>query len=160
MERHVRLLLQLVFAVAQHTRRVETFVFSTTVRRVTRELGAPSFVEAMERVGGVVSGWSGGTRIGDALAYVNGRYEYVLGRDTTVFVLSDGWDTGEPERLGREARRMRRRVYRLVWLNPLLGGADYEPLTRSLRAVLPYLDFHASARDVDALRRLPGLLRD
>ena len=159
MERHVQLLLQLIFAVSQHTKRVETFVFSTSATRVTRELSAPSFSEALARIGGVVRHWSGGTRIGEALAHVNTRHEYVLSRYTTVFLLSDGWDTGEPERLSYEVQRMRRRVHRVVWLNPLLGSEDYQPLTRSLQAALPYIDHHASARDVDSLKRLPRLLR-
>ena len=160
MERHVQLLLQLIFAVSQHTKRVETFVFSTSATRVTRELSAPSFSEALVRaLGGVVRHWSGGTRIGEALAHVNTRHEYVLSRYTTVFLLSDGWDTGEPERLSYEVQRMRRRVHRVVWLNPLLGSEDYQPLTRSLQAALPYIDHHASARDVESLKRLPRLLR-
>jgi uncharacterized protein with von Willebrand factor type A (vWA) domain len=54
---------------------------------------------------------------------------------------------------------MRRRVHRVVWLNPLLGSEDYQPLTRSLQAALPYIDHHASARDVESLKRLPRLLR-
>ncbi|MCY4578734.1 MAG: VWA domain-containing protein, partial [Chloroflexi bacterium] len=78
MERHVQLLLQLVFAVTQHTKRVETFVFSTSATRVTREMSAPSFSEALTRVGSVVRHWSGGTRIGEALAHVNTRHEHVL----------------------------------------------------------------------------------
>lgn len=159
MERHVQLLLQLVFAVAQHTKRVETFVFSTTATRVTREMAAPSFSEALARVGRVARHWSGGTRIGEALAHVGARHEYALSRYTTVFLLSDGWDTGAPELLAQEVQRMRRRVQRIVWLNPLLGSADYEPLTRSLQAALPYVDYHASARDVDSLKRLPRMLR-
>ena len=74
-------------------------------------------------------------------------------------MLSDGWDTGEPERLSQEVQRMRRRVHRVVWLNPLLGSEDYQPLTRSLQAALPHIDYHASARDVESLKRLPALLR-
>ena len=159
MERHVQLLLQLIFAVSQHTKRVEAFAFSTTATRVTRELSAQSFSEALGRIGRVAAHWSGGTRIGAALAHVNAQHEHVLSRYTTVFLLSDGWDTGEPERLAEEVRRMRRRVHRVVWLNPLLGSADYEPLTRSLQAALPYIDHHASARDVESLKRLPALLR-
>lgn len=159
MERHVQLLLQLVFAVSHHTKRVETFVFSTSAARVTREIGAASFGEALRRIERVAADWSGGTRIGDSLAYVNTRYEHILNRHTTVFLMSDGWDTGEPQRLALEAQRLRRRAHRLVWLNPLLGSADYEPLTRSLQAAMPHIDCHASARDIESLRRLPGLLR-
>ena len=159
MERHAQLLLQLIFAVTQHTKRVETFVFSTSATRVTRELSAPGFSEALAHIGRAAMHWSGGTRIGEALAHVNTRHEYALSRYTTVFLLSDGWDTGEPERLSREVQRMRRRVHRVVWLNPLLGSEDYQPLTRSLQAALPHIDHHASARDVESLKRLPALLR-
>ena len=59
MDRHTRLLLQLVYAVSQHTKRIETFVFSTSITRVTRQLKAPSFVEALRRVSMVVDHWSG-----------------------------------------------------------------------------------------------------
>ena len=159
MDRHAQLMLQLAYAVAQRTRRVETFVFSTGAARITRELDAPSFGEALSRVGGVVADWSGGTQIGAALAHINNRREGLLTRDTTALLLSDGWDTGEPERIALEARRLRRRVHRLVWLNPLLGSEGYEPTARGLAAALPYVDCHASARDVGALKRLPGLLR-
>lgn len=159
MERHTQLLLQLVFAVSHHTKRVETFIFSTSAARVTREIGAASFGEALRRIERVAADWSGGTRIGDSLAHVNTQYEHILNRHTTVFLMSDGWDTGEPQRLALEAQRLRRRAHRLVWLNPLLGSADYEPLTRSLQAAMPHIACHASARDIESLRRLPGLLR-
>lgn len=159
MERHVELLLQLAYAVAQHTSRVETFVFSTSVTQVTKELGAPSFAEALRRVGGVVRHWSGGTKIGESLSQINTQYEHLLTRYTTVFLLSDGWDTGDPDSLAREIRRMRRRVRSFVWLNPLLGTEDYQPLTRSLQAALPHVDHFVSAMDVQHLKRLPELLR-
>lgn len=159
MERHTQLLLQLVFAVSHHTKRVETFVFSTSAARVTREIGAASFGEALRRIERVAADWSGGTRIGDSLAHVNTQYEHILNRHTTVFLMSDGWDTGDPQRLALETQRMRRRAHRFVWLNPLLGSADYEPRTRSLQAAMPHIDCHASARDLDSLRRLPGLLQ-
>ena len=159
MDRHAQLTLQLAYAVAQQTRRVETFVFSTGAARITRELNAPSFGEALGRVGAIATDWSGGTQIGGSLGQINGRHGDLLTRHTTALLVSDGWDTGEPERIAAEARRLRRRVHRLVWLNPLLGSEGYEPTTRSLAAALPYVDCHASARDVNALKRLPGLLR-
>ena len=159
MDRHARLLLQLIYAVAQHTKRVETFAFSTSVTRITRELSAPSFGEALGRIGKVVNHWSGGTRIGESIASVNKRYETLQDRHTTGFLLSDGWETGDPEELAREVRRMRRRVRSIVWLNPLLGTKDYEPLSRGLTTVRPHVDHFVSAMDVKHLRRLPRLLR-
>lgn len=159
MDRHAQLLLQLAFAVSQQTKRVETFVFSTSLTRVTRELAAPSFNEALRRIGGAVPHWSGGTRIGDSLSRVNTEYRTLFDRHTTVLLLSDGWDTGKPEELAQEIRRMRRRVRSFIWLNPLMGTVDYQPLTRSLQAAMPYVDHFVSAMDVASLKRLPQLLR-
>ena len=76
-----------------------------------------------------------------------------------MFLLSDGWDTGDPEALANEVRRMGRRVRNIVWLNPLLGTDDYSPETRGLVAALPYVDQFVSARSVESLKRLPQLLR-
>ena len=159
MDRHAHLLLQLIYAVRQNTSRVEAFVFSTSVTRVTRELKAPSFGEALRRIGGAVDHWSGGTRIGECLARINADYGSLQDRYTTVFLLSDGWETGDAEVLAREIRRMRRRVRSVVWLNPLLGTRDFEPLTRGLQAVMPHVDHFVSAMDISQLKRLPELLR-
>ncbi len=159
MDRHTQLLLQLVYAVSQHTKRVESFAFSTSVTRVTRQMQAPSFGEVLRRVSAAVDHWSGGTRIGESLARVNEAHEEYQDRHTTVFLLSDGWDTGEPDLLAQELRRMRRRVRSIVWLNPLLGTADYQPLTRGLQAALPHVDHFVSARDINQLKKLPQVLR-
>ena len=159
MDRHAQLLLQLVYAVAQRAGRVEALVFSTALTRVTRQLRAPSFYEALRRIGGAVDHWSGGTRIGESIARVNSHYSSLEDRYTTVLLLSDGWDTGDPAHLARELRRMRRRVRSIVWLNPLLGTKDYRPATRGLKAAMPYVDHFASATDIDHLKRLPQLLR-
>ena len=159
MDRYARLLLLLVYAVAQQTKRVETFAFSTALTRVTRALNAPSFSEALSRIGRDVDHWSGGTRIGESLARVNTEWERLIHRDTTVLLLSDGWDTGEPADLARELATMRKRARSLVWLNPLLGTAGYEPRTRGLQAAMPHVDYFAPARDMSDLKRLPQLLR-
>ena len=159
MDRYARLLLQLMFAVGQHTKRVEAFVFSTTVTRVTRELSSPSFSEALTRIGGAVTHWSGGTRIGESLADLNTNYDYLLNRHTTVFLLSDGWETGDPDDLAQALRRIQRRVRSVVWLNPLLGTRDFQPLARGLQAAVPYVDHFVPAADVEHLKRLPALLR-
>ena len=159
MDRYARLMLQLAFAVGQQTKRVETFVFSTSVTRVTRELSAPSFSEALSRISRAVNHWSGGTRIGESLRHVNTTYEHLEDRFTTVFLLSDGWETGEPKDLARELARMRLRVRNVIWLNPLAGTADFEPLARGLQAATPYVDHFVPASRVEHLKRLPALLR-
>ena len=159
MDRYARLLLQLAYAVGQQTRRVETFVFSTAVTRVTRELLVPNFSEALYRVGLAVNHWSGGTRIGESLQHINTAYDFLEDRFTTVFLLSDGWETGEPRELGHQLARMRLRVRNLIWLNPLAGTEDFQPLARGLQAAMPYVDHFVPASDVEHLKRLPSLLR-
>ncbi len=159
MDRYAGLLLQLVYALGQRARRVETFVFSTSLTRVTGHLRAPSFHEAASRISDLVYHWSGGTRIGECLGDLNREYAGILDRNTSVIILSDGWETGNAENLARELALLKRQVRRLVWLNPLLGTPDYEPLTLGLQAARPYVDIFASALDLAHLKRLPGLLR-
>lgn len=159
MDRYAKLLLQLVYALGQRAGRVETFVFSTSLTRVTRQLGAPSFSEALTRIGDQARHWSGGTRIGESLATLSREYASLLDRDTSVLLMSDGWETGEPEHLAQQMEQLHGRVRVLGWLNPLLGTPDYAPLTLGLEAARPHVDFFASAAGLDQLRRLPRLLR-
>ncbi len=159
MDRYASLLLQLAYAVGQRTKRVETFAFSTSATRITRELSLPSFGEAMARVSLAVDHWSGGTRIGESLRRINASYEHLQDRYTTALLLSDGWETGDPRDLARELARLRLRVRRLIWLNPLAASEDFEPLARGLRAAMPYVDHFAPADSVESMRRLPALLR-
>jgi uncharacterized protein with von Willebrand factor type A (vWA) domain len=71
-----------------------------------------------------------------------------------VVLVSDGWDRGDPEVLARELARVRRGCHRLIWLNPLLGGVDYEPLTRGMQAALPYVDDFLPAHNIASLEQL------
>jgi uncharacterized protein with von Willebrand factor type A (vWA) domain len=96
---------------------------------------------AMAEVSRSVPDWSGGTRIGESLRSFNYLWaRRVLGRGAVVLLISDGWDRGDPALLARDVARLQRSCHRLIWLNPLLGSADYEPLTRGIRAALPFVD--------------------
>ena len=141
MERYARMLLHFIHSLAGGLDRVEAFLFSTRLTRVTRELtrrGAPGDVPKIPQR---VPGWGGGTQIGEALRTINVRWaRRVLGHGPVVLLISDGWDRGEPEALRREMRRLQRSCHRLIWLNPLLGSPDYRPLTRGMQAALPFVD--------------------
>ncbi len=158
MNRHAHLTLELSWAIAQHTSRIEAFAFSTSVSRISKQLRAATYAEALRRVEETVDHWSGGTKIGESLAHINSRYPGFQDRYTTALLVSDGWDTGDPYRLSRELRRMRRRVRQVVWLNPLIGSEGYEQATRSLVAAAEHVDHFASIRNVDRLKELPALL--
>ena len=159
MDRYAEMLLQLAYALGQRAGRVETFVFSTSLTRVTRQLRVPSYSYALRRVGDLVRHWSGGTRIGHCLEALNRGYPDLLNRNTSVILMSDGWETGDPDHLAREIARLRRQVRRLVWLNPLQGTPDYAPLALGLQAARPHVDRFAPAPDVEHLKLLPRLLR-
>src|SRR6202022_2722545 len=121
--------------------RVEAFVFSTRLTRITHQLRERDLDRALREVSRVVPDWSGGTRIGDALRAFNFEWgRRVLGRGALTVVISDGGDCGEVGVLKDEIARLQRSSRRLIWLNPLLGSPEYEPLTRGIQAALPYID--------------------
>ena len=152
MEPYTRMLLLFAHLMAASDRRVEVFLFSTRLTRVTRQFAAPKIGDALARVRDAVKDWSGGTRIGAALFEFNRQWarRVVRGRPV-VLLISDGWDLGEPQLLAREVARLQRSAVRLIWLNPLIGSPGYEPLTRGLQAALPYVDDFLSVRDMASL---------
>lgn len=142
MQNYTRLLLYFLYSIMESlSQRVEAFVFSTRLSRITNELHDREIDRALEQVAQSVPDWSGGTRIGEALKRFNFLWaRRVLGNGAIVILISDGWDRGDPELLSREMARLQRSCYRLIWLNPLLGSPRYEPLTRGMQAALPYVD--------------------
>ena len=157
MDLYSRFLLQFLYAVQNVFGRVETFTFSTRLTRVTEHLRALTYRQMLRRLG-EVRDWSGGTKIGESLAEFNRGWARLVDRRTIVIILSDGWDTGEPEALANELLRIKRRAARVIWLNPLLGNPSYEPLTRGMAAALPLVDEFAAAHNLAALRDLAGKL--
>lgn len=158
MDLYSRLLLQFLYAMQNQLGRMETFVFSTRLHRVSEELRHASYRGALARLADVHD-WSGGTKIGESLrAFVQG-WPRLIDRDTVVIVLSDGWDTGEPAVLSEALRAIRRRAGKVIWLNPLLGSPDYQPLTQGMQAALPHVDAFLPAHNLESLRALARHLR-
>jgi uncharacterized protein with von Willebrand factor type A (vWA) domain len=159
MEPYTRMLLLFAHGLAGGERRVEVFVFSTRLTRVTRQFAGPRAARALSRVRDAVRDWSGGTRIGEAIRAFNTRWaRRVLRRRPVVLLISDGWDLGDPGLLGREIARLQRSVFRLIWLNPLIGSPGYEPLARGMRAALPFVDDFLSVRDMSSIDALAARL--
>jgi uncharacterized protein with von Willebrand factor type A (vWA) domain len=159
MERYSRVLLQFIYAVTTRLDRVESFVFSTRLTRITRQLRGRDVDGALAAASHAVHDWGGGTRIGDAIKsfnYVWGRR--VLGQGAVVLIISDGWDRGDVELLGREMDRLHRSCYRLLWLNPLLGYDGYEPLVRGIQAILPHIDDFLPVHNLASLEQLAHAL--
>ena len=155
MERYSRMLLHFAHAVSRRHQRVEAFLFSTELTRVTRELGLPRPDDALSAVSRAVRSWSGGTRIGAAVREFHQRWSRrVLVGGPVVLIISDGWDCGDPGELRDQIARLQRSSHRLIWLNPLIGTADYAPLTRGLQAALPFVDDFLPARTLSNLADL------
>jgi len=155
MERYSRMLLHFAHSIARRRHRVEAFLFSTTLTRVTRQLRLPKPDVALAAVSRSVTEWSGGTRIGDALKEFHQRWgRRVLNGGPVVLLISDGWDCGDPAELAAQIARLQRSCHRLIWLSPLAGTEGYEPLTRWLQAALPYVDDFLPARTLTNLADL------
>jgi uncharacterized protein len=155
MERYSRMLLQFAHVVTTRRHRVEAFLFATQLTRITRELRAPCADVALAAVARSVPDWSGGTRIGAAVREFHQRWSRcVLSGGPVVLLISDGWDRGEPGELRDQIAWLQRSCHRLVWLNPLIGTADYAPLTRGLQAALPFVDDFLPVRTLNNLADL------
>lgn len=155
MERYSRMLLHFAHALARRHQRLEAFLFSTRLTRITRQLRGKSLDDAVTAVARAVPDWSGGTRIGSALRELHQRWtRRVLRGGPVVLIVSDGWDRGDPAELRDEMARLSRSCHRVVWLNPLIGTPDYAPLTRGLQAALPFVDDFLPARSLRDLADL------
>ena len=162
MDRYTRLLLHFIYGMkAALNQPVEAFVFSTRLTRITRPLQVRDLDLALKNVGELVHDWAGGTRIGESLKSFNFEWgRRVLGRGAVVLIISDGWDRGDVDLLRREMARLKRNCHRLIWLNPLLGAADYEPLTRGIQAALPHINDFLPVHNLASLEDLANRLAD
>jgi len=140
-------------------RDTDAFVFHTRLMHVSDTLRERDSHRLKEKLAWIAAGWGGGTRIGESLQTFNREHaRRLVDSRTWVFIVSDGYDTGEPALLGEELRRLRQRAGRLVWLNPLLGREDYAPTAGAMAAALPHLDLFASAHNLESLMKIEQLL--
>jgi uncharacterized protein with von Willebrand factor type A (vWA) domain len=159
MEQYAELFLVFAHAAQRRLDHVEVFTFSTELTRITEDLRRRDARSALSGVAASVHDWSGGTKIGDALAEWNRHWSRRLSRGRPIaLILSDGWDCGNPSLLSAEMARLSRSVHRVIWLNPLAARADYRPATRGMQAVMPHVDHLLPAASVMDLRGVVRLL--
>jgi uncharacterized protein len=155
MELYSAFLIQFMYAFQQVYRRMETFVFSTSLKRITSLLKQKNFQDAMQQLSNENNGWSGGTRIGESFAAF--VYEYgkkLIDSKTIVVILSDGWDTGNIDLIKSNMEFIHARSKKLIWLNPLAGFEDYKPHVSAMKAALPFIDVFAPVHNVESLKKL------
>ena len=139
----------------------DAYLFHTRLVRITEALRDKDSLRAVNRMSLLAQGFGGGTRIGGTLAAFNAGYakRLVSGR-SVVLILSDGFDTDPPQVIGAELARLKKRGCRVVWLNPLKGWRDYQPVAAGMAAALPHLDLFAAANTLESLAALePELAR-
>jgi uncharacterized protein with von Willebrand factor type A (vWA) domain len=152
MDCYSRFLIQFMYGLQNELWGVETFVFSTTLSRITHLIRSKNIDSALTRISQTVLGWSGGTNIGGSLEKFNREFAPSLVTHRTVMVIiSDGWDRGDVGLLERELRSLKRRCHKIIWLNPLLASENYEPLCKGMQAALPYLDLFLSVHNLNSL---------
>ena len=159
MSRYSRMLLHFAHALGHGDARVESFVFGTRLTRTTRLLKGRDPDLAIAQVVRAVADWSGGTRITTSLHEFNQRWaRRVLGSQATVLLISDGLEHGDTSALGFEMARLRKSCRRLLWLNPLLRFAGFEPRAGGIKAMLPHVDSLLPAHNLQSLADLARAL--
>jgi uncharacterized protein with von Willebrand factor type A (vWA) domain len=160
MDCYSRFLIQFMYGLQNELWGVETFVFSTSLSRITHLIRTKDISNALEKISGSIVGWSGGTNIGRSLHTFNQNFApSLVTHRTVVVIISDGWDRGDVSLLEREMQAVKRRCKKLIWLNPLLASENYEPLCKGMQAALPYIDLFLSVHNVNSLVALGRTLQ-
>lgn len=161
MARYAQILVHFLHAVANDRDRVHTFLFGTRLTNVTRQLKHRDAEVAFEMVAHAVPDWSGGTRIGESLELFNKAWSRrVLGQGAVVLLITDGLDREGAKGLAEATDRLRKSCRRLIWLNPLLRYAGFQPKSQGIRAMLPHVDEFRPVHNLASLRDLVAVLSD
>ncbi len=160
MDCYSRFLIRFIYALKREIRDVEVGVFSTRMTAISRLLKTKGIEESLVEVADTVHDWAGGTDIGGCLREFNDQFARdMLHSRTVMIIVSDGWDRGDPDLMRQEMARLRKRVHKLMWLNPLLGTPGYQPLCLGMKTALPYLDYFLPAHNLESLIQLARTLR-
>ncbi len=159
MHRYTRMFLHFMHALTRDREKVATFVFGTRLTNVTRPLRDRDVDEALARVGAAASDWAGGTRIGACLREFNFRWaRRLLAQNAAVLLVTDGLDRDDAHGLAAEMQRLHRACHRLVWLNPLLRYAGFQPQASGIASMLPHVDAFVPMHNIESLRELAAQL--
>lgn len=161
MEPYARAYVQLLTSAAGSGPDAEVFVFATRLTRLTRALATRSPERAIQRAAQAAPDWSSGTRIGEALKTFNDRHgRRGMARGAVIVILSDGWERGDPELVGREMARLRRLAHRIVWVNPRVAAAGFTVAAGGMLAALPHCDALLSGHSFEALAEVADAIAE
>jgi uncharacterized protein with von Willebrand factor type A (vWA) domain len=159
MDIYTTFLIQFLYGLQNGLRGIETIVFSTRLTRITPLLRRRNIDAALHLIAETVQDWSGGTKIGACLHEFNRTMAAnMVTSKTLVIIISDGWDTGDTAVLDSAMAHLRRMALRVIWLNPLLGSANYQPLCKGIQTALPYVHDFLPVHNVESLRQFGHLV--
>jgi hypothetical protein len=159
MDAYARALLFYLHAIVGTGAGVEAFAFGTRLTRLTPDLATRDPEAALARANEFAVDWGSGTRIGASLAEFNAIYgRRALSRGAVVVVVSDGWERDDPDLVGREMAKLARAAFAVVWVNPLKGNPEYQPLAGGMRAALPFVDRFLPGHNLRSLEELGAVL--
>jgi uncharacterized protein with von Willebrand factor type A (vWA) domain len=138
--------------------KLESFVFSTRLERLTPQMRSRNFPEMLKNVARQFTAWSGGTKIGAAIEALNENYGALVTPKTHVIIMSDGWDTGDIALLDREMAKLDVRARSITWINPLKAAPAYEPLALGMATARPYCDRFITGHSLNSLDQFAALL--
>jgi uncharacterized protein with von Willebrand factor type A (vWA) domain len=134
---------------------VEVFTIGTRLTRVTRAMRLRDADRAIVAAGQTVPDWSGGTRLGETLRIFLDRWgQRGMARGAVVVIFSDGWERGDAELLGEQMRRLQALAHRVVWVNPHVGKAGYQPVQQGIVAALGHVDHFVAGHSLATFEEL------
>lgn len=159
MRQYSAFFVRFIRGILDHLSLAEAFIFHTRLVHMTPALRERDPQKALERMALLGQGWGGGTKIAASLAAFNDQYaKDMIHARTVVIIVSDGYDTGEPDDLGREMARLKMRAKHVIWLNPMIGWPGYQPTAGGMAAAMPHIDLFAPAHNLESLAALEGHL--
>ena len=159
MDAYARALLFYLHAIVGTGHGVEAFAFGTRLTRLTPDLATRDPEAALARANEAAVDWGSGTRIGASLAEFNAVYgRRALSRGAVVVIVSDGWERDDPDLVSREMAKLARAAFAVVWVNPLKGNPEYQPLAGGMRAALPFVDRFLPGHNLRSLEELGAVL--
>jgi uncharacterized protein with von Willebrand factor type A (vWA) domain len=151
MERYARMILSFLHAATCNTR-PKVFAFGSRLTPLSKVFRQPDTDLMLLHAAQEIQDYAGGTRMAESLQDLRSHHRGAfLGRRSLVLVITDGLDTGEPEKLHDGLRWLRSVAGRLLWLNPLLRYSGYQPLAAGASTLARFSDSMMAVHNLESL---------
>jgi uncharacterized protein with von Willebrand factor type A (vWA) domain len=149
-------LLRFAHALVRHRPRwTAVYALGTRLTPLTAAMRTRDAEAALRLAGQAIPDWRGGTRLADTVsAFVRGDGHRGVARRAVVVVFSDGWETGDPDRLARAVEHLHRLAAKVIWVSPHAEKPGFAPTAAGLRAVLPHVDALVAGHTIATLTAL------